>query len=112
MWLTTDEVLLNYSVIKTERDTFLLSEHCTSSYCASPLYEVAPSYKLLFSGYVLDKEKGQRAIILQILKMELWLLYTALPLIACDHCMILYLIPTTSFQVILWTNLKQSNKGQ
>jgi hypothetical protein len=32
IWLTIDEVLLNYSVINPERVTLLV--HCTSSYCA------------------------------------------------------------------------------
>jgi hypothetical protein len=91
MRLTIDEVLLNYSVISPERVALL--EHCTSSHCAWPLYEVA-----------------LRQITLQILKMELCLLCTALPLIALDHCMKLYWIPTTSFQVMHWT--KKSNKGQ
>jgi hypothetical protein len=79
MWLTIDEVLLNYSVINPERVTLL--EHCTSSHCASPLYEVAFNSKHKILSYAPDKEKKQRAITLQILKMELWLLYTALPLI-------------------------------
>jgi hypothetical protein len=35
MWLTIDEVLLDYSVINPERVKFL--EQCTSSHCASPL---------------------------------------------------------------------------
>jgi hypothetical protein len=37
---------------------------------------------VLWLSYAPDKEKEQRAITLKILKMELWLLYTALPLIA------------------------------
>jgi hypothetical protein len=39
MWLTNDKVLLNYPVIRPERVSPL--EHCTSSHCALPLYEVA-----------------------------------------------------------------------
>jgi hypothetical protein len=43
IWLTIDEVLLKYSVINLERVTIL--EHCTTSHCASPFYEVAMSSK-------------------------------------------------------------------
>jgi hypothetical protein len=55
--------------------------------------------------------KGKNSVISQ---MELWFLCTALPLNLLDHCMKLYLIPTSSFQIMLQTRKKQwkSNKEQ
>jgi hypothetical protein len=57
-------------------------------------------------------EIKQRAITLQILKMEIWLLFTACPLTALDHCMKFYWIPTTSFQVKLRTKQEPVEQGE
>jgi hypothetical protein len=80
--------------------------------------------------YVVDKEKEQRVMTLQILNLEFWLLYTALPLIAIDECMLLqgqYLYTNNRKSygscelhfvllclTIVWnyTNSGKSNKGQ
>jgi hypothetical protein len=52
----------NYSIITPDKDMVLV--HCTSSYCAGPLYEVVLNANWNFSNYALDKETYQRAIIL------------------------------------------------
>jgi hypothetical protein len=38
-----------------------------------------------------------------IISLEVWFLYTTLPLSVLDHSMKLHKIPTISFQVIQWT---------
>jgi hypothetical protein len=86
--------------------------HCTSSYCAWPLYEVAFNSNHLFSSNSFDKKKSWRAITLWLVKMELWFLCTALPLNVLDHCMKLYWNPTFSFQVKLQTRKMQRTAGQ
>jgi hypothetical protein len=84
--------------------------HCTSTYYAWPLYEVVLNSNQYVLSYAPDKEKYLRAITLYFVKMELWLLCTALPFYVHDNCMKLYWIPNSSFQVMLWT--RESNKGQ
>jgi hypothetical protein len=82
---------------------------CTSSHCPWPLYEVALNSKHPFLSYGPDKEKEQRALTLQILKMQLWLLYTAISLIALD-----YVWSCIEFQLVVfkWCTRQRSNKGQ
>jgi hypothetical protein len=83
--------------------------HCTSYYCAWPLYEVVLNQYVL--SYASDKEKYHRAVILYFVKMELWLFCTALPFNVLDNCMKLYWIPNSSFQVMLWTRKMQRTSG-
>jgi hypothetical protein len=66
MWLTIDEVLLNYFVKSPKRVTLL--EHCISSHCAWPLNEVSLNSKHKFLSYEPDKEWCQRAITLLFVK--------------------------------------------
>jgi hypothetical protein len=50
----------NNSIITLNRVMVLV--HCTSSYCAWPLYEVVLNSNQYFTSYTPDKEKYQRAI--------------------------------------------------
>jgi hypothetical protein len=116
MWLAIDEVLLNYSVISPERqgkgtkgNKYWRWSYSSCALHFLLLYEVVLNSNQYLLSYAPDKEKYQRAVTLYFVKMELWLLCTALPFNVLDNCMKLYWIPNSSFQVMLWT--RKSNKG-
>jgi hypothetical protein len=81
--------------------------YCTSSPCPQPLYI---EFQPLIFKICSRQQKVTMGKTFKWVKKELWFLCTALPFNILDHWIKLYWIPTSSFQVMLWT--RKSNKGQ